>query len=288
MVEVREDSLIFFLLMSTILLLLMLGFFFAFIQLYRRKQLLFKTAQKEREQEFSKELMRSQLEIREQVMHQISEELHDNIGQSLIVAKMQLGMIDREQFPEQIDAADELLSRSLQDLRSISKTLNGDYILREGIDAALKNEGKLINASQQVRCETEGSFNGAGFSPNVEIIVFRCIQEILSNAIKHSKADKINIRLSDQKERIEIEISDNGNGLPENMDKNEGLGLANLIEISDNGKGMPEDRNQTDGLGLNNLTRRVALIGGNLIVNSKNGSGTKISINLPRNQPTSL
>src|SRR5690606_17829479 len=157
MVEVREDSLIFFLLMSTILLLLMLGFFFAFIQLYRRKQLLFKTAQKEREQEFSKELMRSQLEIREQVMHQISEELHDNIGQSLIVAKMQLSMIDREQFPEQIDAADELLSRSLQDLRTISKTLNGDYVIREGLYVALINEVKLINASQQLRCEIEGS-----------------------------------------------------------------------------------------------------------------------------------
>src|SRR5690554_5683084 len=143
MVEIREDSLVFFLLMSTTLLLLLLGFFFAFIQLYRRRQLMYKTAQKEREQEFSRELMRAQLEIREQVMRQISEELHDNIGQSLIVAKMQLGLMDREQFPEQIDAANELLSRSLQDLRSISKTLNGDYILREGVDAALKNEVKL-------------------------------------------------------------------------------------------------------------------------------------------------
>lgn len=259
MVEVREDSLFFFLLMSTILLLVMLGFFFAFIQLYRRRQLMYKAAKKEREQEFSKELVHSQLEIREKVMRQISEELHDNIGQSLIVAKMQLGMMDRHQFPEQIDAANELLSRSLQDIRSISKTLNGDYIIREGLYTALENEVKLINTSQQLSCKIEGYFPANCFSPNIEIIVFRCIQEVLSNAIKHSKSDKINIRITDQKETIQIDISDNG-------------------------KGMPESSERTDGLGMSNLIKRVKLIDGELKVHSENGQGTKISINLPWNQ----
>ncbi len=259
MLNISEDSLFFIVLMSSTLLLMLLGFFFAFIQLYRRRQLLFETAQKEREQEFSKELFRSQLEIREKVMHQISEELHDNIGQTLIVAKMQLGMIDRDQFPEQIDAANELLSRSLQDLRSISKILSGDYIIREGLNSALAHEVKLINSSRQLNCSIAGSLPGNCFIPNVEVIVFRCVQEILSNAIKHSRADKIKICITDHNKRI-------------------------LIEISDNGKGIPMDDKQNEGLGMNNLHRRVELIDGKLKIQSENDKGTRISLYIPKNQ----
>lgn len=259
MVEIQEDSLLFFLLMSTILLLVMLGFFFAFIQLYRRRQLMYKTAQKEREQEFAKALVHSQLEIRENVMRQISEELHDNIGQSLVVAKMQLSMMNRDQFPEQIDAANELLGRTLHDIRNMSKILNGDYVLRGGLSAAVKHELQLINSANKINCAIEGELSGNAFAPNEEIIVFRCIQEILGNAIKHANATEIFIRYSADSGSVTIEITDNGQGMPEQL--------------------------VSQGLGIGNLSRRIELLDGKLNVSSHSGGGTKISIVLPKNQP---
>lgn len=257
MLNISEDSLFFFVIMSSTLLLVLLGFFFAFIQLYRRKQLLFHTAQKQREQEYSEELMRTQLEIREQVMRQISEELHDNIGQSIIVAKMQLATLDKAYNPEQVKTADELLGRSLNDLRSISKVLNGQYILRAGFYEALKNEVRFINTAQKIDCTLTGDSPEYRLSANSEILLFRCIQEILGNAIKHAEASQ-----------VEIGISENNEALS--------------IEISDNGKGLPIHWKAQKGLGIENLKKRIRLLNGTIDFQSKEGVGTKISINLPK------
>lgn len=261
MLNISEDSLIFFVIMSSALLLVLLGFFFAFIQLYRRKQLLFQTEQKQRELEYNEELVRTQLEIREQVMRQISEELHDNIGQSLIVAKMQLNATESSGSLKQLKTTDELLSRSIQDLRNISKSLNGDYILREELINAIHREARFVNASGQITCKVNGTIPRQYLNTNTEIIVFRCVQEALGNAIKHAQANKISIDFEESNNQLTIKIRDNGIGLAKNWDSKRGLGI-------------------------DNLKKRVAMINGTVDITSKQDRGTEISIKLqPTNQP---
>lgn len=257
MLSVSEDSLFFFILMSTALLLVLLGFFFAFIQLYRRRQMIFKSEQEKREQEFNKELIRSQLEIREKVMQNISHEIHDNVGQSLIVAKMQISTLTDEQHLDQIKVVENLLTRSIRDLRGLSRTLNGDYILREGLNQALREEVEMINNSKKLVCKLNSNILPTDISANAEIIVFRCIQEILSNSIKHSEANKIEICLFPNNNKIHLEISDNGKGLPENWKQNRGLGMDSIY-------------------------RRINLLNGNLNVTTATNQGTKFSAILPR------
>lgn len=262
MISVSEESLFFFVVMSSALLLVILGFFFAFIQLYRRRQLLFQTKQKQREQEYAEELVRTQLEIREQVMRQISEELHDNIGQSLIVAKMQLSAMKSSGLTEQLQTTDELLGRSIQDLRNISKSLNGDYILREGLVKAIQREARFVNASGQITCEVTGTIPHQYLNSNTETIVFRCVQEVLSNAIKHAQASKISIDLEETNHQLILKIKDNGIGLPKNWSTKRGLGI-------------------------DNLKKRVTMISGTVDITSKQDRGTEISIKLrPTNQLT--
>lgn len=260
MLSISADSLFFIVIMSSSLMLILLGFFFAFIQLYRRKQLLFQTKQKQREQEYTEELVRTQLEIREQVMRQISEELHDNIGQSLIVAKMQLNAMESSGSRKQLKTTDELLDRSIKDLRNISKSLNGDYILREGLINAIQREARFVSASGQISCEVNGSIPDQFINTNTETIVFRCVQEVLSNAIKHAQASKIAIDIEETNNQLAIKIADNGIGLPKNWGSKRGLGI-------------------------DNLKKRVAMINGAVDITSKQDRGTEISIKL---QPTNL
>lgn len=256
-IAINDDSFLFITVMSTALLLVFVGFFIAFIQFYRRRQLEFQSKQKIREQAFHEELMKSQLEIREKVMRQISEELHDNVGQSLIVAKMQLTTLTPEESTEQMRSAHDIISRSLQDLRSISKTLNGNYVLREGLYEALENEIHVINSTKKIRCSIEGDKPDFHFSAEIEVILFRCIQEVLSNALKHAKANHIVLRFSD---------------IPE----------ALILNISDDGIGLPSDWKSRRGLGMDNLEKRIEMIGGNLKVVSEAHEGTQIIFNFPK------
>src|SRR5690606_8232836 len=150
--NINEGDVLFFTIMGTVLFVFMVGFFFAFVFMYRRRQLEFENERLKMEQEFSEELLRTQLELSERVMRNISEEIHDNIGQTLTVAKLSLNSMSDANYKELANNAKELITRSLQDLRNLSKTLNGDYILREGLQNAIAREVDVINTSGEVNC----------------------------------------------------------------------------------------------------------------------------------------
>src|SRR5690554_928062 len=136
--SISPTNLIFYTLIGTLLFVLMVGFLFAFVIMFRRRQLEFEHERIRMESEFSEELLRTQLELSEQVMRNISDEIHDNIGQTLTVAKLGLNTISNSDHREQIENVKKLITRSLQDLRSLSKTLSGDFIIREGIQSAIE------------------------------------------------------------------------------------------------------------------------------------------------------
>jgi len=247
MIELNSDDLFYIILTSSALLLVLAGFFFVFIQLYRHKQLQFKSERVRREQEFVKELMRVQLEIREDVMQKLSHEIHDNIGQSLVVAKLQVSSIIQEQSLERAQVVEELITRSIRDLRNLSKTLNGDYVLREGINQAIHTEVQLINQLQKLQCTFENPFPAQILSPNAEIIVFRCIQEMLSNCIKHSGASQVIISTKIKHKKLVIKVKDNGKGMPANWEKHQGLGIENIRKRVEMIEGKLEIMDPIDG-----------------------------------------
>src|SRR5699024_7612101 len=88
------------------------------------------------EQEYEKELSKSQIEIQENVLKNIAWELHDNVGQLLSVANMQLNMLYShlpEQYGVEIDEIQEIIKQSVQEIRSLSKVLNNDVVLKNGL-----------------------------------------------------------------------------------------------------------------------------------------------------------
>src|SRR5687767_7853237 len=176
----------------TSLVFLLLGFFLvSFVVFHNRKQ---KKNKKEKHQ-LEQELLRTQLEIQEQTLQTISQEIHDNIGQALSLVKLNLNTIDignESELLGKISDSLTLVSKAIQDLRDISKSLNTDNIVSIGLIRAIEYELEMIRkAGFLIKKEVRGTIRK--MDPQKELILFRIIQETLNNIIKHADAKSITI-----------------------------------------------------------------------------------------------
>ncbi len=171
----------------------------------------------------------------EQERQRIAGELHDGIGQDLLLLKMDL----INNYNSEIKNGDgkEFLKGSINSLQKIIAELN--VILFNLMPTTLKDMGlgpslasmvNKINATGYIK----GSLNIIGLNQRLndklEINLYRIIQEALSNIIKHSKANEFSIQFINKNKRIKILISDDGTGIPNVIKKQPGFGLINMKE----------------------------------------------------------
>ena len=221
------------LIISTTLVVLLLGvtlvFLFIFIQ--KKKKFHYKEKQKFKET-FSIELAKSQNEIRERAMENLSWEIHDNVGQLLSVSKLQLNRLETK-IPKDIKPdlheVTILVSKSLKDLRALSKSLNPIAIKKTGLVKALEIEVDRYNRLNFIQANIEINNEPFRLDKEKEIILFRIVQEFIHNSIRHAKASKLDILLNYNNDELEITVSDNGIGFDINQKSvNKGIGLLNM------------------------------------------------------------
>lgn len=217
---------------STIVVLLLgttLVLLFLFIQKKKKEYLIEKRIFKEN---FNLELAKSQNEIRERALENLSWEIHDNVGQLLSVSKMQLNRLEMKITDENKNAVSEiteLVSRSLHDLRALSKSLNPVSIQKIGLLKAIELEIDRYNRLNFIKANLTIANKPFLLDKEKETILFRIVQEIIHNAIKHAKASEMNISLLYKNDDLEITIKDNGIGFDTNKDKSKkGIGLLNM------------------------------------------------------------
>ena len=138
--------------------------------------------QQETENKFKEEIIETQIEIREETLRNISWELHDNIGQLLTLAKIQLNEAD--ETCGNVSEASETISECLKELRNLSKLINPDTFSSLTLIEALKMEIQRFNRMKYL--ETTLEYNQETFELNtkVETIIFRMLQEFFTNTIK--------------------------------------------------------------------------------------------------------
>lgn len=241
------------------LLLAILGLFslcvvmvFLFIIFQKKKNVLL-MQQTETARQYEKEIIESQVEIREQTLRNISWELHDNIGQLLTLAKIQLQSV--KENPKYITDLNDNLSGIISEVRSLSKSINPDYISKINLSDAIQIEIDRFNKLNYVKASL--TTKGAIFQldKKAEIIIFRILQEFFSNTIKHSKATELAVEMEYVKNKLYIKAIDNGAG----------------FEVENVGK---------NGIGLTNMKKRGALINAEVAINSEINSGTSLIIAL--------
>ncbi len=221
----EQQALPFVIYFSSILLFVILILVFVLFNYFQRKKLNMIIKQKEQEKEFEEMLVNSQIEINENALKNISWELHDNIGQMLSVARIQLNRLSKkEEQKPQLTEVNQLIGDSLEEIRSLSRTLNADVINNLGLVPSIKGEIERFNRLSFLDSKLEIIGEAYDIPNDDEIILFRIVQEFFANTIKHAEATHLEVEINYQADKMIITASDNGKGFDiEKVKKNSGL-----------------------------------------------------------------
>jgi two-component system, NarL family, sensor kinase len=247
---------------AAVFALLVITFLFRFILLYQKKSIAFTSEKKLMETQFQQEILLSQLEIQEQTLKNISQEIHDNIGQTLSLVKLNLNTIDMGKpavIPQKVDNSKQLVGKAITDLRTLSKKLHSDSILAAGLLKAIEFELGLVEKSGVY--QTSLTINGEPVTLDAqkELILFRIVQEAMNNIIKHAHASTIAISANFAHNHLQLLIDDNGNGFK-----------------------LPLEQGDINrGIGLRSMENRVKLLNGQFAIETAPEKGTQIQISVP-------
>lgn len=212
------------------------------------------------EQTFKQELLQTQLEAQEHTFNTISQEIHDNVGQILSLAKVQVSIIEQRETKD-INTLKELkenISQAMTDLRDIAKSLSSERIQLLSLHDTVANEMQRINRSGFINITINIEGDQQQLEEQKKLILFRIIQESIQNIIKHAKASVVEILFNYVELQLIITITDNGTG------------FDTSVALQQNG-----------GLGLQNIISRAELIGGGATIDSIINEGTTIQISIP-------
>jgi signal transduction histidine kinase len=204
---------------------------FVLFIVFNRRRVKFILEKQEALRKAEMENARVRIETQEMLLRNISWELHDNVGQLLSVSKMQLSMLpepDSESERKILNDTMQLLTQVLDDIRSLSRTLNTDHIGFMGLVKATQFEIERLNRLNYIKAEFSLKGIPAPIKNDDEIVLFRIIQEWISNVIKHAKATHFKLEFIFDHDTLTITADDNGSGMdmkPENY----GLGMKNII-----------------------------------------------------------
>jgi two-component system, NarL family, sensor kinase len=208
---------------------------------------------------FDKQLLESKLEIQEQTFDMISQEIHDNVGQILSLAKIQLGIMEQKQSvdSELLGNVKESISLAMTELRDIAKSLNSERVQTLSLQESISQEIRRINRSGFIKISSDVQGIEKNIPDQHKLIAFRIVQEGLQNIIKHAGASDVNVSIRYLEDCMFITIFDNG------------IGFNPETELK-----------KREGLGLQNILRRATLVGGSAEIMSKLGEGTTLQIQM--------
>ncbi|MBS1773386.1 MAG: sensor histidine kinase [Bacteroidetes bacterium] len=200
------------------------------------------------------------LEAEEKERVRIARELHDSLGQMLSAAKMNMNAMDsyNEEDAKLIENAKKLVDDSVREVRTISHNLMPVSLTEKGIITALNELVIKINDTGLLQVDLIINESEERLNSSVEIAIYRIVQEVINNMIKHSKANKVEILLDYNSDKIYLSIKDNGVGFD-----------TTKIEHS-------------SGIGWKNIFSRVYMMNGDVQVNSQPGRGTLVNIELTK------
>ena len=249
-----------FIILVTVTILVLIFLVIGLIIAYQKTQLSYYSQIHNLKLDHEKSLVTAQLEVQEDTFRSISRELHDNISLSLTLAKLNLNLFDwddQEKATSQLNSSIELLGNSIENLSDISRSLNSEFIISQGLLKAIENELERIRQVNifKIRCNVSDKW--APLNTELELIVFRIFQEAFNNIIKHANAKFVDLTICYTSNQFFMQITDNGNGF-------DPLGQIN-----------------SKGNGLKNMQLRSKMINGSMTVDSRKNVGTTLTIKIP-------
>ncbi len=245
---------------GTILLVLLIFFIVAYLLIHKGKQNRYEIEKSKMIYEHQNKILGIRIEEHEVIMSDISKELQANISPFLDHLKASLDGISAARTDSAraalVASSTTILHRLMWDVRSLSHTMNSEYIARKGLADTLREELEFIEVTLGQHCELK--IGGAQYTllPEKELLIYRIAQEAIHNVLKHARAQTLTITLLYDAEVLTMEVTDNGDG----FDKSE--------------------VHRTEGIGFFNMMQRTRLLNGILDINAFPGKGCTIKLHV--------
>jgi len=214
--------------------------------------------QKELEERQQQEIFRTILDTQEVERKRIAETLHNSLGQILYAAKLILGKVNKspmtEDDKESLKNADKLLNDAITESRRLSHELMPVILEDFGLKTAIEDICQRLSGRTQFKCRFKGAIKR--LDKYIEIAIYRLVQELMMNVVKHAEAIHSLIAIEVYHDRV-------------------------LILVQDDGKGFAASKDKGGGIGLKTIRNNLSLLKGNIDIASKAGNGTIITIDVP-------
>ncbi len=213
------------------------------------------------QQAFSRQLIASQ----ERERKRIAAELHDSLGQQLLIIKNWAvlalrGLDGSKAVQEPLDEISNTASHAVEEMRGIAYNLRPYQLEKLGLTAAIRGLVTRVSASSNIRFSTEIEHVDGLFSQEVEISIYRIVQEALNNIVKHSQATEGRVLVHSNSGTLDLLIEDNGRGFTP-------------------AEGSAPQQSQ-QGFGLVGIAERARMLGGRVVIDSAPGHGSRIQVSI--------
>ncbi|MBC3758817.1 sensor histidine kinase [Hyunsoonleella sp. SJ7] len=198
------------------------------------------------------------IEGQEKERQRIADDLHDDLGGLMATVKLHFNALKDKQTPELFDRTTTLLDDAYQKIRSIAHAKNSGVIAKQGLLIAVQNMADKISASNKITVKVIDHGLDQRLENSLELTIFRVIQELITNVIKHAEATESTIHLTNHDETLNIMVEDNGKGF-------------NPSQVTTKNKGM----------GISSIDKRIEHLNGSMTIESDPGTGTTIIIDIP-------
>lgn len=203
--------------------------------------------------------------LQDEERRRIAAELHDSIGQSLVIIKNRAlltlrGDNDGESLKEHLEEIAATATAGIEEVHEIAHTLRPFELDQLGLVKAIEAMVQKLDKSSSTRISTDLDRISRSLSPAAETSIYRIVQEGLSNVVKHAEATEALVALKTRESELVITISDNGKGI--NRSRTNGTG---------GGGG---------GFGLAGIAERARIIGGSVVIDSEPGRGTVLTLSM--------
>lgn len=263
----RKSTLMYGLATGSVLLMLL---FFLILKSNKQKQkiLLAEKNEKIQSQKIEDLLKKQELKsindmlfAQEQERKRIAQDLHDRLGSMLSMVKVHFKSVEEniekliKDNVTQYETANNLLDEACEEVRKIAHNMSSGVLAKFGLVPALNELISSLSESSKIDVEFIDNGLDNRLENDMEINIYRIIQELFSNVLKHSKASEVSLQILKRKNRLSIIFEDNGVGF------------------------SPDD--SYEGIGLTNIKSRITKFEGEIEIDSGKGSGTTITIQIP-------
>ncbi len=198
------------------------------------------------------------IEGQEKERQRIANDLHDDLGGLMATMKLHFNALKDKQTPELFDKTTALIDDAYNKVRTIAHAKNSGVIAKQGLLVAVNQMAEKVSASNKIQIQVLDHGLENRLENSLELTIFRIIQELTTNIIKHAEATEASIHITNHEDSLNIMVEDNGKGF-------------NPSQITKTKKGM----------GISSIDKRVEHLNGKMTIESEPKKGTTIIIDIP-------